>query len=159
MENKPQPEQSETPRTDAEYARYPVLDTQRGGDAVLIQFARQLERELTAANARIAELEGKPKEQIETAIERIAKNWFSAWCSKFSGGLTELLKGALTELSAIHAADHAKLEAEVARLKSSRQISRDQLDEASKEIGTLKDQCASLRAQLASPPRRHSHEP
>ncbi len=46
-----------TPQTDAMFGAYPIMDTQRHGDAVSIEFARNLERQLYAEQSARAEQE------------------------------------------------------------------------------------------------------
>lgn len=59
---------TDTPRTEAEYYKVESAANYGMGDdyadhVVPVEFARQLERELNAANARIAELEQKQEKE------------------------------------------------------------------------------------------------
>lgn len=83
LSQSPAPSKAGTPLTDAEYASWPVLDTQTGGEAVRIQFARKLERdygaEILALEEENRKLRGQivsqppaPSEEMEERIKRIA---------------------------------------------------------------------------------------
>lgn len=49
-------EEIETPLTDIAFAQYPVMDTQRGGDAITIQAARAIERRLRREVKRLTDI-------------------------------------------------------------------------------------------------------
>ena len=120
---------SDTPRTEIEYARHPVLDTQTGGAAIRIDFARQLELELQClcrelgeehsvlAMVRLQEL------KRELAAERKARTNDDALIRQYAQRLMEL---AVFEK---HLNDYKQ---EVANLKSYR-------SEQSAEIAKLND--------------------
>lgn len=56
---------TDTPLTDAAFAEYPVLDTQRGGDAITIQAARKIE---TSLRAQLAEAQEAARDLNAAAI-------------------------------------------------------------------------------------------
>lgn len=60
-------EEVETPLVDAAFAEYPVMDTQRGGDAITIQAARSIEKHLRQQH------NAEREEFIESAVARDKK--------------------------------------------------------------------------------------